>query len=90
VQESGAKPSLTVSALPGSCPDECFEYVLSGTGFHPDSTMSLVFAYALPAGHPPYSISSDNTSTFTDPGAESSSSRAVSSTTASLTLDLST
>lgn len=40
-------PALTVVDTPGTCP-ECFTTVVSGTGFHPNSEISITFVFSSP------------------------------------------
>jgi hypothetical protein len=40
-------PALTVVDTPGTCPD-CFTTVVSGTGFHPNSAISITFVFSSP------------------------------------------
>ena len=50
IKVSGAMDvvALTVVDTPGSCP-ECFTTVVSGTGFHPNSAISITFVFSAPS-----------------------------------------
>ena len=45
---SEVNPALSVVDAPGECPS-CFTTVLSGTGFHPNSPISITFVFSSPA-----------------------------------------